>query len=118
MKRQRNMFQIKKQDKTLKKELNETEISKLPDKEFKVMVIKMLPKFGRRMDEHSMNINREIENIGKYQTKVITEPKNTLEGSNGRLDEVEQISVLENKAMKNTHTVQQNEKRTKKNGDI
>lgn len=53
------MLQILKQDKTLKKELNETEISNPPDKEFKVMVIKMLPKFGRRMGEHSTNISKE-----------------------------------------------------------
>ena len=62
MKRQRNMFQIKKKkDKTLKKELNETEISNLLDKEFKVMVIKMLPKFRRRMDEYRENFNTERE---------------------------------------------------------
>ena len=34
----------------------------LPDKEFKVMIIKMLTKL-RRMDEHSENFNKELENI-------------------------------------------------------
>lgn len=98
MKRQRNMLQIKKQDRTIKKELNETEISKLPDKEFKGMVIKMLPKFGRRMGEHSTNINKETENTGKYQTEVITELKNTrLVGSKGRLDEVDKSVIWKTK---------------------
>lgn len=32
----------------------------LPDKEFKVMVINMLTKLRRGMDEHSENFNREI----------------------------------------------------------
>ena len=35
MRRQRNMFQTKKQDKTPEGELSEVEISSLPDKEFK-----------------------------------------------------------------------------------
>ena len=32
------------------------EISNLADKEFKVMVIKMLTKLGKRMDKHSENL--------------------------------------------------------------
>ena len=40
MKKERNMFQLKKQDKTSEKDLNEMEISGLPDKELKIMVIK------------------------------------------------------------------------------
>lgn len=36
------MFQMK-EDKTSEKELNEMEINNLSDKEFKVVVIKMLP---------------------------------------------------------------------------
>ena len=39
------------------------EISNLPDKEFKVIVIKILTKLGGRMDELSENSNKEIENI-------------------------------------------------------
>ena len=42
MKKQRNMFQMKEPDKTPEKNLNERDVSNLPDKEFKVMVIKTL----------------------------------------------------------------------------
>ena len=49
MGRQSNMFQSKEQYKISEKEL--------PDKEFKVIVIKMLTELGRRMDEHSENLN-------------------------------------------------------------
>ena len=64
------------------------------------MVIKMLIKYGRRMDEQSKNFSKEIENIRKYQTEVITEMKNALEGFNSRLDDVEEpISELEDKTM-------------------
>ena len=41
---------MKDPQKTSEKELNETEISRLSDKEFKVIVIKMLTELGRRME--------------------------------------------------------------------
>ena len=47
------MFQMKEQDKTPENDINEMEINNQPDKEFKVMVIKMLTELGRRIDEHS-----------------------------------------------------------------
>ena len=61
------MFQMKEQDKISEKDLNHTEIRYLPDKELKVMVIKMLTKLERRMDEHNENSNKELENIRKNQ---------------------------------------------------
>ena len=67
MKKQRNVFQAKKQDKTPETDLNEMEISDFPDKEFKIMVIKVLIKFRRRMNDHSENFHKEIENIRKFQ---------------------------------------------------
>ena len=51
-KRQRNMFQMKEQDKTQEEELSEVEISYLHDKEVKVMIMKMLSELGRRMNDH------------------------------------------------------------------
>ena len=62
MKRQKNMFQMKKQDKTPEK-LSKMKISNRLDKELKVMIIKMLTEHRRRMDEHSENFNKELENI-------------------------------------------------------
>ena len=62
------------------------EINNLVDKEFKVMVIKMLIKYGRRIDEQSKNFSKEIENIRKYQIEIM-ELKNTVEGFNNTLDE-------------------------------
>ena len=41
-------------------------ISNLPAKEFKVMLIKMFIKCGRRMEEHGENFNKEMENIRKH----------------------------------------------------
>ena len=53
------MFQIKEQDK-ISEELNEVEISNLPNKELKVMTIKMLNKLRRRMDEHNENFTKKV----------------------------------------------------------
>lgn len=39
--------------------------SNLLDKEVNVIVIKVLTEFGRRMDEHSEDFNKERENIRK-----------------------------------------------------
>ena len=63
------MFQIREQDKFSEKELNETEINNLPDKEYKLIVIRMLGDLRRRIDEHSENFNKELKN-------TITEMKN------------------------------------------
>ena len=52
------MFQMKEQDKTSEKDLSAIEISNVPDKELKVMVIKMLTKIGR-IGDHSENFNKK-----------------------------------------------------------
>lgn len=63
MRTQKNIFQMKEQDKTSGgKTLNETEISNLPDNRFKVTLIRMLTVLGRRMEEHSEAFKKELEN--------------------------------------------------------
>ena len=59
MRNEKNMFQRNGYDKTPEENLNEMEISNLPDKDFKVMVIKILIKLRRRMDELSKNLNKQ-----------------------------------------------------------
>ena len=72
------------------------ETSNLPDIEFKIMVLRMLKKFRRRIDELSENLNKEItsmkkdiKSIKKNQSEMKntgSEMKNTLEGINSRFD--------------------------------
>ena len=45
------MIQMKEQDKTPKEEISEVEISNIPNKDFKVKVIKMLKELNKRMDK-------------------------------------------------------------------
>lgn len=46
------------------------EISNLPNKEFKIMVIKMLTELGGRMDEHKENFGIDMKKIKKILIKV------------------------------------------------
>ena len=54
MKRQRNMAQMKEENKTPEKELNKIEIANLSDAELKTLVIRML----RELAEYSNNKGR------------------------------------------------------------
>lgn len=56
-----------KEDKTSEKELK-SEISNLPVKEIKVIVINMLIKLKKTMDELSENFNKRIANMKKNQS--------------------------------------------------
>ena len=53
MKRQRAMYQMKKQDKTPEKQLNEVEIGNLPEKEFSIMILKMIQDLGKEWRKRS-----------------------------------------------------------------
>lgn len=44
------------------------EISNFSDKKFKVMVIKMFMRLGRRMDEHSRKSTKQKSQGEKYKT--------------------------------------------------
>lgn len=51
MRRQRNMDQMKEQDKIAAKEINKIEISNMPDIEFKGMIIKILTRLQKRVED-------------------------------------------------------------------
>ena len=40
--------------------------------EFKVMVIQMIKELRKRIDEHSDNFHKEVENMGKHQLEVMS----------------------------------------------
>ena len=44
------MYQKKEQVKTPEKQLNEMEIGNLPEKEFRIMIVRMIQDFGKRME--------------------------------------------------------------------
>ena len=52
MRRQRHLFQMKEQDEAMARDLSETDISNIPDGEFKVMIIGILTGFGKSGRQH------------------------------------------------------------------
>ena len=133
MKRQRTMYQIKEQDKTPEKQLNEVEIGNFPEKEFRIMIVKMIQDLGKRMEAKIKKVqemfnkdleklkNTHLEELKNKQTEMnntITEMKNTLEGIISRITEAEErISDLEDRMVEFTAAEQNTEKRMKRNED-
>ena len=58
MSRQKNMSQMKEQNKTPEKELNKIETINLPEAEFKTLVIRMLSELRERVEGLSENFNK------------------------------------------------------------
>ena len=90
-------MQTKEQDKNPQEQLNEEEIGNLPEKEFRVMIVKMIQNLGKRMEVQIEKIeemcNEEVEDLKYKQTEMnrtINEKKNTLERINSRITEAEE----------------------------
>ena len=73
------------------------DIGNIPEKELRVMKVKMIQDLGQRMEAQTEKIqelfNKELEDLKNKQTEMnntITEMKNTLEGINSRVNEVEE----------------------------
>ena len=52
---------MKEQDKIRARELNEMEITNMPDREFKVMAIKILTGFQKEVGDLSETLNKDIK---------------------------------------------------------
>ena len=117
MKRQRNTTQMKEQTRNTEIQINEEEIGKLPEKEFIIMIVKMIKSLENKMEKMQESINKDLEELKNKHTETnntITEIKNTLEGINSRVSEAEeQISELEDKMMGITSEEQNKVKRMK-----
>ena len=93
MKRQRNNAQMKEQTRNTEVQINELEIGKLPEKEFRIMRERMIKNFENRMEKMQESINKDLEELKNKHIETnntITEIKNTLEGINSRISEAEE----------------------------
>ena len=119
MKRQRNTTQIKEQTRNTELQINEEEIGKLPEKEFRIMIVKMIKNLENKMEKMQESINKDLEELkNKYTNNTITEIKNTLEEINSRISEAEEsISELEDKMVEVNSEEQNKVKRMKKTED-
>ena len=103
MKRQRKTQQVKKQDKCPPNQTKEEEIGNLPEKEFRILIVKMIQNLEIKMESQINSLetrietmqemfNKDLEEIQKNQyimNNAINEIKNTLEGTNSRITEAE-----------------------------
>ena len=94
MKRQRNTTtQMKEQTRNIEIQINEEDIGKLPEKEFTIMIVKMINNLKNKMEKMQESVNKDLEELKNKHTETnntITEIKNTLEGINSRLSEAEE----------------------------
>ena len=87
MKRQRNTTQMKEQTRNTEVQINEEEIGKLPEKEFRI-IGKMITNLENKMKKMQESINKDLEELKNKHTEInntTTEVKNTLEGINSRI---------------------------------
>ena len=93
MKRQRNTINMQEQTQNTKVQINQEEIGKLPEKEFRIMIIKMIKNLENKMEKMQESINKDLEELKNKHTETnstITKIKNTLEGINSRISEAEE----------------------------
>ena len=104
------MEQMKEQGKNPPDKTNEEEMGSLPEKEFRVMIVKMIQNLGNRMEKIQETFNKDLEELKSKQAMMnntINEIKNSLEGINSRItDAEEQISDLKDKIVEITTTEQ------------
>ena len=98
MKRQKNTQQVKEEDKCPPNQTKEEEIGSLPEKQFRIMIVKMIQNLEDKMELQINSLetriekmpkmfNKDLEEIKKSQSimnNAINEIKNTLEGTTSR----------------------------------
>ena len=110
MKRQRNIQQVKEHDKNPPNRTKEEELGSLPEKKFRIMIIKIIQKFENKMELQINSLETRTEKIQEMFNKdleeikmsksimnnAITDIKSILEGTNSRITEAEdRISEVE-----------------------
>jgi len=77
-------------DKIPESQLNEVEIGKLPEKEFRIMIMKMMQDLRKTLEKMQKMSTKDIKELSNKQTEM----NNTLEGINSRITEREWIKEI------------------------
>ena len=83
---------MKEQTKNTEVQIIEEEIGNLPEKEFRIMIAKIIKNLESKMEKMQESINKDLEELNNKHAKTnnkITEIKNTLEEINSRTPEAE-----------------------------
>ena len=84
---------MKKQTRNTEVQINEEEIGKLPEKQFRIMIVKIIQNLENKVEKMQESINKNLEELKNKHTETnstITEIKDTLEGINRRISEAEE----------------------------
>ena len=109
---------MKEQGKNTPDITNGEEIGSLPEKEFRIIIVKMILNLGNRRDKMQETLNKDLEELKRNQAMMknkVNEIKNTLDGINSRITEAEErVTDLEDKIVEITTAEQNKEKRMKR----
>ena len=75
MKRQRNIQQVKELDKSPPNQTKEEEIGRLPEKEFRIMIVKMIKNLENKMELQKNSLETRIEKMQEKFNKDLEEIK-------------------------------------------
>ena len=82
---------MKEQTRNTEVQINEEEIGKLPEKVFRMIIVKMIKNLEIKMEKMQESINKDLEELNnKHTNKTITEIKDILEGIDSRIAEAEE----------------------------
>ena len=114
------MYQMKKQDKYPETQLNEMEIGNLPEKEFRIMPVKMIQDLWKRLEAKikvmQEMFTKDLEELKNKQTEMNN--TNTLDRIKHRITEAEEwISDLEDRMIEINAAKWNIGKRMKRNED-
>ena len=107
MRRQKNTQQVKEQGQNTPDLTSEEEIGNLPEKEFRIMTVKMIQNLGNGIVKMQETFNKDVEELKRNQAMMkntTNEIKNTEDGIISRITEAEErISDLEDKIVEINH---------------
>ena len=114
---------MREKGKTPENHLSDEEILRIQEKDFRLLMLKMMQGIGNKMEAKVDNLQetlrKEIQDIKLKQEEMqntITEIKNSLEAANSRIQEAEErISEVEDRLVEITDAEQKREKRLKTN---
>ena len=122
MKRQRTITQMREKEKNPENQLSDQEILSLQEKDFRLLMLKMMQDIGHKleakMDNLQETLSKEIQDIKLKQEEMqntTNEIKNSLEAANSRIQGAEERVSEVDRLVEIMDVEQKREKRLKTN---
>ena len=61
---------MKEQTRNTEVQINEEEIGKLPEKQFRIMIVKMIKNLENKMEKMQESVNKDLEELKKKHTET------------------------------------------------